>query len=228
MKLYGYWRSSSSYRVRIALELKGLVFEYVPIDLTSRGGVQHSREFNELSPLAQVPVLEVEENSKHFTITQSVAIIEYLEERFGEPLLLPEEPGERARAREFAQIINSGIQPFHNSGFLDELRAHSPKRDPLLMARHYLEKGLRALELLSLPVARRFALGDSVTLADVFLIPQLYQARRFGVDLSAYPTLLRVERHCQELPAFQRAHPDAQPDAVPQSSSSADGERPNP
>lgn len=225
MKLYGYWRSSSSFRVRIALELKGLVFEYVPVNLALRGGPHRGREFSDISPLSQVPVLEVEDNGKRFTITQSIAIIEYLEERFGEPLLLPGDPAERARAREFAEIINSGIQPFHNSGFLDELRTYSPKRDPLVLSRRYLEKGLRALELLSLPVARGFALGDAVTLADVYLIPQLYLARRFGVDLSPFPTLLRVERGCQALPAFQRAHPDQQPDAVP-GSEAADSHAP--
>lgn len=214
MKLYGYWRSSSTWRVRIALELKGIVFEYVPVNLVRNGGEQHGREFAELSPMAQVPVLEVGENGQRHTITQSVAIIEYLEERFGEPLLLPGDARERARAREFAEIVNSGIQPFHNSGFLAALRAHSPHRDPRALARLYIEKGLRALELLALPIARRFALGDTLTLADVYLVPQLYQARRFDVDLAPFPTLLRVERACEEIPAFQRAHADRQPDAV--------------
>jgi maleylpyruvate isomerase len=213
MKLYGYWRSSSTWRVRIALELKGVAFEYVPVNLVRRGGEQHAPEFMERSPMAQVPVLEVEGGSGRLALTQSVAIIEYLEERFAEPQLLPGDALDRARVREVTEIVNSGIQPFHNSGFLDELRALG-HREPQTFAARFISKGLRALELLALPVARDFVLGDRLTLADLFIVPQLYQARRFQVDLSPFPTLIRVERCCEAIAAFQRAHPDCQPDAV--------------
>jgi maleylpyruvate isomerase len=215
MKLYGYWRSSSAWRVRIALELKGIIFENVPVHLARRGGEQHVRQFAELNPLSQVPVLEVEENGTRFSLTQSMAIIEYLEEKFGEPLLLPGDPLLRARAREFAEIINSGVQPFHNTGFHAELKRYLPNLPPAAFSKRFIERGLRALELLALPVARGFVLGETPTLADVYLVPQLYQARRFEVDVAPYPTLLRVERTCQALEAFQRAHPDRQPDAEP-------------
>lgn len=215
MKLYGFWRSSSAWRVRIALELKGVVFENVPVHLLRQGGEQHAPAFVEKNPMAQVPVLEVEENGTRFSLTQSLAIVEYLEERFGEPLLLPGDAHLRARAREFAEIVNSGIQPFQNSGFRAELKRFMPNLAPGALCKPFVEKGLRALELLALPTAQGFALGERVTLADVYLVPQLYQARRLEIDLGPYPTLLRVERTCQGLPAFQRAHPDRQPDAEP-------------
>lgn len=213
IKLYSYWRSSSAWRVRIALELKGLPFETIPVNLVRRGGEQYGPSFAEMNPLSQVPVLEIEESSTRVTLTQSVAIIEYLEERFGEPSLLPGDALQRARAREFAEIINSGVQPLQNLSVQQELKRFAPAKDPRAFARHFIERGLRALELLVLPIARDFALGEAPTLADVYLIPQLYQARRFGVELSPYPTLLRIERTCQALPAFQRAHADSQPDA---------------
>lgn len=223
MKLYGYWRSSSAWRVRIALEMKGLVYEHVPVHLLERGGHQHSPLFAEMNPMSQVPVLEVHEDGNQLSITQSMAIIEYLEERFGEPLLLPSDALARARAREFAEIVNSGIQPFHNSGFHTELKRLAPNLDSRRLSKRYIEKGLRALELLALPVARRYALGDAPTLADLYLVPQLYQARRYEVDPSPFPTLVRIERTCQELPAFQRAHPDNQPDAEQPAKTPASG-----
>lgn len=225
MKLYGYWRSSSAWRVRIALELKGVVFENVPVHLVRRGGEQHDPAFLERNPMAQVPVLEVEENGTRILLSQSMAIIEYLEERFGEPLLLPGDRLLRARAREFAEIVNSGIQPFQNIGFRAELKRFLPNLKPGLFSRILVEKGLRALELLALPVARNFVLGDRATLADVYLVPQLDVARRLEIDLSPYPTLLRVERACERLPAFQRAHPSRQPDAEPEGESPGARER---
>jgi maleylpyruvate isomerase len=216
MKLYGYWRSSSAWRVRIALELKALPFENVPVQLVRHGGEQHGPSFMQLNPLSQVPVLEVENDGTRATLTQSMAIIEYLDERFPEPSLLPGDSLSRARAREFAEIINSGIQPFHNTGFHGELKRHLPNIQPQPFSRRFIEKGLRALELLALPVARGHALGERPTLADVYLVPQLYQARRHGVDLDPFPTLRRIERTCEVHPAFRRAHPSQQPDAEPE------------
>lgn len=216
MTLYGYWRSSSAWRVRIALELKGLSYEYRAVDLVHQGGAQHHPEFAGRNPMNQVPLLEVRnEPGSVVTLTQSVAIIEYLEEQYPEPPLLPAGALARARARELVEIVNSGIQPLQNIGVHTELRRIAPRVEPRTFAKPFIEKGLRALELLALPRARTFLLGETPTLADVYLVPQLYQARRLGVELEAFPTLLRVERSCGKLPAFQRAHADGQPDARP-------------
>lgn len=211
MRLYNYWRSSASWRVRIALELKGLSYEYVPVHLVRGGGEQHQADHRARNPMRQVPVLEVEEGGKVQLLTQSLAILEYLEERYPEPPLLPADPIGRARVRALAEVMNSGIQPLHNLSVIQYVKEQGG--DEKAFAAHWVRRGLEALEAMVQPWAGRFCHGDAPTFADVCLVPQLYAARRFGVEVDRYPTLQRIEAACAELPAFRRAHAEAQPDA---------------
>jgi maleylpyruvate isomerase len=213
VKLSTYWRSSSAWRVRIGLALKGIEHELVFVHLLRDGGEQLRPEFAETNPMAQVPVLEVDEPGGVFRLTQSMAILEYLEEVVPRPPLFPKEPELRARARELSEIVNSGIQPFQNLRFTRELKAAGT--DWLPITRGYITTGLAALERHAAYCAGRFLVGDAVSIADLCLVPQLFAARRFGVDVEPYPMLLRVEKACEVLPAFQVAHPTAQPDFDP-------------
>jgi len=212
---YDYWRSSSAWRVRIALHLKQIPVERRAVNLSPEGGgAQHEPGYRALNPFAEVPVLVVEDaGGAPRVIAQSMAIIAYLEERFPSPPLLPADPWLRARARQLAEMVNAGIQPFQNLGLLQHLRTIGVGDPGELVARHFNLRGLGALETLAGETAGRFLIGDAPTLADVYLVPQLYGARRFGVDLAAFPTLLRVEAACAALPAFAAARPEAQPDA---------------
>jgi maleylpyruvate isomerase len=212
---YDYWRSSSAWRVRIALNLKGITVERRVVNLAPTAGEQHAADFRTLNPFGEVPVLVIDEDRTDGgprALTQSMAIVHYLDERFPAPPLLPAEPWLRARARQLAEMVNAGVQPFQNLGLQERLRAHG-LADPAVVAREFNERGLRALERLAPETAGRFLIGDAPTLADVYLVPQLYGGRRFGVDLSQFPTLLRIEAACAALPAFAAAHPDVQPDA---------------
>lgn len=212
MILYTYWRSSSAYRVRIALGLKGLAYEPRFVHMVRSGGEQHEPEFRGKNPVGQIPVLELSEGGKAVYLTQSLAIIEYLEERFPSPALLPQEPLARARVRELAQLINSGIQPFHNISTTNFLAEAAPELDKPGWFRHFIGLGLSGLEARARELSGRFLVGDSVSIADALLIPQLYASRRLGAPLEAYPTLLRVEAECSKLEGFAVAHPDRQPD----------------
>lgn len=212
--LYGFWRSTATWRVRIGLALKGLEHAYRPIHLAKDGGQQNSDEYRALNPMRQVPLLELEQGGRTARIAQSIAILEYLDERFPDPRLLPEDPFLRARARQLAEMINSGIQPLQNTGVQryvkDELRA-----DENAWTRHWVTRGLAAVEAILAETAGRYSIGDSVSLPDLFVVPEMAFARRFGLPLDTYPTLVRVDAACSELPAFQRAHADRQPDAEP-------------
>jgi maleylpyruvate isomerase len=211
MRLYSYWRSTASWRVRIALAYKGLAYEYAPVHLARAGGDQYADSYvADVNAMSQVPVLETAAGR----IAQSLAIIAYLEEQHPEPPLLPAEPWLRARARQLAEIVNSGIQPFQ------KIPATSYVRDVLhgdgqAWAQHFIARGLRALERTARETAGTFLIGGHPTIADVCAVPQLYAARRFSVPLDPYPTLLRAEAACLELPAFTTSHPDRQPDALP-------------
>jgi maleylpyruvate isomerase len=210
LALYSYWRSSSAWRVRIGLALKGLEYETRPVDL--RAGLQFSPEHRARNPMAQVPVLEVEEAGRVHHLAQSMAILEWLEERFPSAPLLPGDPYARARVRMLAEHVNAGIQPFQNQAPQKWLHRRQPGLEKEWVA-HWVGEGLAALEAAVAAGAGRFCHGDAPTLADCYLVPQLYGARRFGVDVAAFPTLLRVERACADLAAFARAAPGAQPDA---------------
>ena len=209
MKLYGYFRSSSAWRVRIALAYKNIAFEHAAVHL--RHGDQKRPEFAKLSPLSQVPVLEVVQGEKRSFITQSIAILEYLEETHPEPPMLPTDSALRARVRELAELVNSGIQPLQNLRLQEELAARGVDASPV--ARTFIENGLHALEQLAKSSAGRFLVGNQITFADACLIPQMGAARRYGADVEPFALLRRVERECEPLPYFQAARPEAQPDA---------------
>jgi len=213
MKLYTFFRSSASYRVRIALNLKGLNYEQVPIHLRRGGGEQFSASYREINPQALLPALD----DGGPILTQSLAIIEYLEERHPKPPLLPADPAERALVRGMALIVACEIHPIQNLRVLVHLKNHLKQSDDdlNLWARHWIDLGLSALEqtVVSSPKQGTFCFGDAPTLADICLVPQLANARRFGCDLSVYPALLRAEAACLAIPAFINAAPEKQPDA---------------
>jgi maleylpyruvate isomerase len=211
VRLYGYWRSTSTWRVRIALAHKNIEHEYVPVLL--RQNAHRGAQFRAKNPMAQVPVLEIQNGGETTYLGQSMAILEYLEERFAEPPLLPRDRMLRARSRQLAELVNAGIQPLQNLAVLNRVERLAGATERAAWTREFIAAGLDALEALARDGAGRYLVGDVVTFGDVFLVPQLYNARRFGVEVAPYATLLRVERECEALEAFQRAHPDAQPDA---------------
>ena len=207
MDLYTYYRSTSSYRVRIALALKGLEVNAIPVNLICDGGDHRKPGYLAINPQGRVPALRVDASS---VIIQSMAIIEYLEERFAQSPLLPQDLIERARHREIAALIGCDIHPLHNVAVLNRLRGlgHG-EGDVTAWIGHWITEGFTAAEALIGPEG--FCFG-SVGLADVYLLPQLYAARRFNVDLSAFPRMCRVEALALRHPAFEAAHPDAQSD----------------
>jgi maleylpyruvate isomerase len=213
MKLYTFFRSSASYRARIALNLKGLDYEQIPIHLRRGGGEQFSATYKAINPQALVPALE----DQGRTVTQSLAIIEYLEERYPKPPLLPADPADRAWVRSMALIIACEVHPIQNLRVLNYLKNEHKQSDDAVnnWARHWINLGLSALDQMVLRGAQpaKFCAGDVPTVADICLVPQLANARRFGCDLSRFPTLLRIESHCAGLPAFANAAPEKQPDA---------------
>lgn len=210
MKLYSYWRSSSAWRVRIVLHLKKLPFEIVPVHLVRDGGEQLADAHRARNPMAQVPVLELDDGSR---LTQSVAIAEFLDETVPAPALLPAGAADRAHVRQLVEVVNSGIQPLQNLAVLKGIDAAGGDR--AAWGRRVIDQGLAALQVLAADRAGDFLFGDAPGLADAFLVPQLYNARRFGCDLGDLDLLLGVEARCAALPAFAQAHPDAQPDAPP-------------
>jgi maleylpyruvate isomerase len=214
MKLYSYWRSSSAWRVRTALAFKGLSYEYRAVNLIQNGGEQNTDEYRALNPSGTVPLLEFDEGGQTQRLSQSVAIIEFLEERFPNPPLLPNNPFLRARTRMLVEMVNSGIQPLQTTAVVLRIK-NGLRADERAWAKHWNERGLAALERWVSGETQDFCVGGGLSMADVYLIPQLYSARRFGVDLSPFKKLLRIEAHCESLPAFKHAHPDQQPDAVP-------------
>ena len=214
MKLYDYWRSSSAWRVRIALAWKGAAYEREAVNLHPDAAHQHTPAFRAVNPAGQVPVLELDDGRR---ILQSMAILEFLEERFPAPPLLPADPWARARARQMAQMVISGIQPYNNLATLQHVKA-ALGADPDVWVRHFVGRGLASLEQAAGETAGIYMVGDAVSFADLTLVPQLYVARRYGVELEAYPTLRRIESACAALPAFAAAHPDVQPDAPPRRS----------
>lgn len=213
LRLHSYWRSSSAWRVRIGLALKGLPYAYAAVNLLA--GEQWSDAHRARSPLGQVPVLEVDEDGRTLRLVQSMAILEWLEERFPDPPLLPADLAGRARVRALAEIVNSGIQPLQNAIVLRTLKERIPgyARE---WARHWITAGLQGLEAaVNHGPVGRFCHGDAPGLADCYLVPQLFSARRFEVDLAPFPTLGRIEEACRALEPFRAAEPDRQPDAPP-------------
>lgn len=212
IRLHSYWRSSAAYRVRIALGLKGLAYETVPVHLVRDGGEQHTDAYRAINPQALVPSLEHDGHA----LTQSLAIIEYLDEVFPEPALLPRDPLERARDRSLAHMVAMDIHPLDNLRVLKYLSAELGVGDDAKMRwyRHWIDRGFEAIEARLAGTAGDFASGAEPGLADICLVPQVYNARRFDVDLGPYPSIATVDAACLELDAFRDAAPEAQPDAV--------------
>ena len=210
MKLYSFFRSSAAYRTRIALNLKNLTYDIVPIHLSKDGGRHKSAEFRAVNPQMRVPALAIDSGD---VLTQSLAIIEYLNEIYPEPPLLPSDAVQRARVRAVAQIIACDIHPLNNSGTLAYLK-NQLKHDQAAIDAWYaswITAGFAAVEQLIAPGP--YAFGARVTLADICLVPQVYNARRFKVALDAYPKIVAADAACGKLAAFDHARPENQPDA---------------
>lgn len=210
MKLYSYFRSSAAYRVRIALNLKGLPYEMAFVHLTKDGGQQHKPEFHALNPQERVPALAL---STGEVLTQSLAIIEYLDEIAPEPALLPADALARAKVRALAQAVACDIHPLNNLISLQYLKRVLKHEQAEIDAwyHHWVIEGFKAIEEMIAPGP--YACGTHVTLADVCLIPQVFNARRLKVPLDKFPKIVAVETACLKLPAFDKARPENQPDA---------------
>lgn len=209
MRLHGYFRSSAAYRVRVALALKGVAYDGAFHSL--RHGEQHSPAYVAINPQGLVPALEVE----GAVLTQSLAICEYLDETLEGPALLPADPLMRARVRAAAQVIACDVHPLQNLRVLGWLRALGQDQAGVDgWAGRVIGDGLDAFDVLVAPYAGTFCFGDGVTLADVCLVPQMFNARRFGVDVGRWPRLLAIEAACLAHHAFIAAAPEDQPDAV--------------
>ena len=213
MKLYSFFRSSASYRVRIALNLKGLPYEQSPVHLRRGGGEHLAPAYRAINPQALVPALE----DGGRILTQSLAIIEYLEEKYPRPALLPADPADKALVRSMAMIIACEVHPIQNLRVLNYVKKEYGQTDEQVnrWAQHWIDLGLTAFEqtLTAQRYRGRFCFGDSPTLADICLVPQLGNARRYGSELAKYPAILAVEKACMALPTFIDAAPEKQPDA---------------
>jgi maleylacetoacetate isomerase len=210
VQLYTYFRSSAAYRVRIALNLKGLSAEMVPIHLQKAGGLNKKPEYRAVNPQMRVPALRLDSGD---VLTQSLAIIEYLDEVHPEPPLLPRDGVERARVRALAQLIACDIHPLNNVSPLrylkNELGQDQAKIDRWY--HHWILEGFDAMEVMVRPAP--YAFGSAVTLADICLVPQVYNARRLKVPLDRFPKVVAIDAACAKLAAFERAQPENQPDA---------------
>ena len=212
MRFHGYFRSSSSYRCRIAFNLKGIEYDFVSVHLVKGGGQQKTAEYRALNPQALVPALEVDGQ----VLTQSPAILEWLDETYPEPRLLPADAMERAAVRAFCNVIACEIHPLQNLRTLQYLEANYAQglEGKEAWCQRWIGDGLAACEaLLAKRPATRFAFGDTPGMAEIYLIPQMFSAQRFKVDTSAMPRLRAIAEACAELPAFADAHPSKQPDA---------------
>ncbi|HSR65184.1 MAG TPA: maleylacetoacetate isomerase [Xanthomonadaceae bacterium] len=211
--LYSYWRSSAAYRVRIGLNLKGLPYELMPVHLLRDGGEQHSEAYRQANPQQLVPVLQHGQRM----LRQSLAILEYLDEMWPEPPLLPATARDRQRVRALAQLVACDIHPLNNLRVLQYFERDwgVPQAERDVWVKHWIAEGFAAFEALleDHPSTGVFCEGDVPGIADCCLVPQLYNARRFGMDLSHYPTMLRIEKACLGLAAFDAARPERQPDA---------------
>jgi maleylacetoacetate isomerase len=207
--LHSAWRASAPYRVRLALHLKGLSYDYAPVDLA--GGQQHSEAYRALNPQGLTPALEAD----GVVLTQSLAILEWLEETHPEPALLPKDPADRAVVRTMMGVIACDIHPVNNLRILQALaKAGLDETARTAWAQRWINDGFAALEPMIARHGQGFAFGDAPTLADCCLIPQVYNSRRFQVDLAPYPHIAAVAEEAAQHPAFQAAEPHRQPDAV--------------
>ncbi|XP_055879966.1 maleylacetoacetate isomerase-like isoform X1 [Biomphalaria glabrata] len=204
--LYSFFRSSASWRVRIALAFKEIKYEYRAVNLFQDGGQQNSEEYKRVNPMGQVPALIIDGH----TLTQSVSIIEYLEERNPDPPLLPKDKYGRAQVRALSEIINSGIQPYQNLSVLDKVGKGKDE-----WAKSFIEKGYHGLETFLKQTSGKYSYGNTVTMADLFLVPQMFAAKRYKVNMEQFPTISQVYDSLIVLPAFKAADAVNQPDMPP-------------
>jgi maleylacetoacetate isomerase/maleylpyruvate isomerase len=211
LTLHSFWRATAPYRVRIGLALKGLAYDYVAVDIV--GGEGHRAPYDEVNPLGLVPALVTDDG----VLTQSLAILEWLDETHPEPPLLPKSPGERAIARAMAETVACDIHPLNNLRILralDRLGHPAGGEDQQVWASRWINEGFAALEPLVARHGGGFAFGETPTIADCCLVPQIWSSSRFKVDLTPFPALRGVYAKAAEHPAFIAAHPERQPDAV--------------
>uniref|UniRef100_A0A1A8IQF4 Maleylacetoacetate isomerase n=1 Tax=Nothobranchius kuhntae TaxID=321403 RepID=A0A1A8IQF4_NOTKU len=201
--LHGYFRSSCSWRVRIAFALKGIEFEQVPVNLIKDGGQQLTEQYKALNPMQQVPAVEID----GITLSQSLAVIQYIDETRPGPHLLPGDPKARAQVRMISDLIASGVQPLQNLYVLQKIGA-----EKLQWAQHFIDRGFQALEPILKQTSGKYCVGDEISMADICLVPQVYNAERFKVDLRQYPTIKRLNKTLLEIEAFKVSHPSQQPD----------------
>jgi maleylacetoacetate isomerase/maleylpyruvate isomerase len=206
--LYSYFRSSTAYRVRIALNLKNISYTQKPVHLLEDGGQQYKTEYLALNPTAEVPTL-VHDGK---IISQSFAIIEYLDEIFPNPAIMPLSAYDRAKVRQICENINCGIHPLTNLKVMQFLNREMGIQQNEKWQHHWIKKGLEALEKILEKTAGTYAFGGTITCADIFIVPQIFSAERFGVNTNEYPLLKRINEACLNLEAFQLAHPYRQPD----------------
>ncbi|XP_057199914.1 maleylacetoacetate isomerase isoform X1 [Triplophysa rosa] len=201
--LHGYFRSSCSWRVRIAFALKGIEYEQAPVNLIKDGGQQLTDQFKALNPMQQVPAVTID----GITLSQSLAIIQYIEETRAGPHLLPADPKQRAQVRIICDIITSGIQPLQNLYVLQKIGG-----EKMQWAQHFINRGFEALEPILKQTAGTYCVGNEISMADICLVPQVYNAERFKVDMSPFPTIRRLNQTLMEIEAFKVSHPSCQPD----------------
>ncbi|XP_068194550.1 maleylacetoacetate isomerase isoform X2 [Antennarius striatus] len=201
--LHGYFRSSCSWRVRIAFALKGIDYDLVPVNLIKDGGHQKKQQFKTLNPMQQVPAVEID----GMVLSQSLAVIQYIDEtRPGHPLL-PADPKKRAQVRIISDLIASGIQPLQNLYVIQKIGA-----EKVQWSQHFINRGFQALEPILKETAGKYCVGDEISMADICLVPQVYNAERFKVDLDQYPTIKRLNQALLDIEAFKVSHPSCQPD----------------
>uniref|UniRef100_A0A671U9Y0 Maleylacetoacetate isomerase n=1 Tax=Sparus aurata TaxID=8175 RepID=A0A671U9Y0_SPAAU len=201
--LHGYFRSSCSWRVRIAFALKGVEYDQVPINLIRDGGQQLTQEYKTLNPMQQVPAVEID----GITLSQSLAVIQYINETRPGPRLLPADPKKRAQVRMISDLIASGIQPLQNLYVIQKVGA-----EKMQWSHHFIDRGFQALEPILKQTAGKYCVGDEISMADICLVPQVYNAERFKVDVGQYPTIKRLNQALLEIEAFKVSHPSCQPD----------------
>ncbi|XP_061898078.1 maleylacetoacetate isomerase isoform X2 [Entelurus aequoreus] len=207
--LHGYFRSSCTWRVRIALAMKGIEYDQVPVNLIKDGGQQLTEEYKTFNPMQQVPAVEID----GITLSQSLAVIQYIDETRPGPRLLPSEPKKRAQVRMISDLIASGIQPLQNLHVIQKIGA-----EKVPWAQYFINRGFEALEPILKQTSGKYCVGDEISMADICLVPQVYNAEslllncRFKVDVSLYPTIHRLNQSLLEIEAFQVSHPSCQPD----------------
>eukprot|EP00066_Takifugu_rubripes_P026153 XP_011615419.1 PREDICTED: maleylacetoacetate isomerase isoform X2 [Takifugu rubripes] len=201
--LHGYFRSSCSWRVRIAFALKGVEFDQVAVNLIKDGGQQLTEQYKTLNPMQQVPAVEID----GITLSQSLAVIQYIDETRPGPRLLPADPKKRAQVRLISDLIASGIQPLQNLYVIQKMGA-----EKMQWAQHFIDRGFQALEPILKETSGTYCVDDEISMADICLVPQVYNAERFKVDLEKYPTIKRLNQTLREIEAFRVSHPSCQPD----------------